>query len=143
MTSNVTLAYPYQLNYIDFKNEVATPMSKHGAWQIVHVALDEKSYTTTQVAKHWLAKAIADNLAGTFSDLLLKKVCPFSEAEILCGIPGDVMHNTQVKLRAINDKNERLQFVFTADLNLVDPDHPLWQNVNVDINYVTVPENNG
>lgn len=172
MVCNVSIEYPYQLNTIDFRREVAEPMAKHGAWQIVH----ELAYTTVDgqyhgdlnmfyykldhqcaasqdgperraalspLAKHVIMKAIADRLKDIFVRDIVEYVCPFSQAERIGGIPGDVMNNTPVKLRAISDKNERLQFVFSADLNLVYNDQDIWQNVKVDIKYIKLPEKDG
>lgn len=169
MTSNVSLRYTKQMNFIDFIDNVAQPMAKKGAWQIAHDLMYEeqpysdpdaerKYYKIDDVAilyddpyeyrglaprvRELLTKQIADDLAGRFSQIIVADVCPFSEAERDAGIPGDIVYNTPVKLRATGE-NEFLQFVFTADLNLVDPDQPLWKNASVEINYVKVPENNG
>jgi len=172
MTCNVSIEYPYQLNTIDFRSKVAEPMAKCGAWQIVHefayttvdgqdhgdlnpfyykldhecaVSQDgpERRAALLPIAKNVLMKAIADRLKEYFTRLIVDYVCPFSQAEKYEGIPGDVMYNTPVKLRSISDKNERLTFVFSADLNFVDRDQDICQNVKVGISYVKVPETDG
>lgn len=167
MTCNVAIEYTKEMNTIDFRDEVTTPVCLKAARQIVYelanttvdgqnhydlnkfyyrldhectVAQDGSCAALSPLARRFIMKALTDNLKDLFVKAIFDYVSPFSQAEMDEGIRGDLMYNTPVKLRAISDKNERLQFVFSADLNLVYNDQDIWQNVKVDIQYEKLPQ---
>ena len=156
MICNVAIEYPKEMNVIDFRDEVIAPVSLKAARQIIHnivyeedfdnsIAIPEDPYVGVELVprvKNLIQKALTDELKGLFIKDIFYYVSPFSQAEMDEGIPGDVMHNTPVKLRAAKD-GELLQFVFSADLNLRDEQQPMWQNTKIDINYVKAPEKIG
>jgi hypothetical protein len=151
------------MNFLDFAR-VATEVARVGAQSLVRCIMYEKlphdegcanhslyykfdnnivnrnnvdeKVALKPLVKKFLKKALVDDLAELFEKNILDYVCPFSQDERDKGIPGDVAHNTPVKLRATNE-DEWLTFVFSADLNL-ETANPweIWQNVKVDIRYV-------
>lgn len=153
MVCNVAIQYPHQLSIADFREEVTVPVCIKAARQIIHdivydeefdnsIEIPEDPYVGVELvprAKNLIQKALTDELKDLFVKDIFYYVSPFSKAEMAEGIPGDVMYNTPVKLRATND-GELLQFVFSADLNLRDEQLPMWQNTKIDINYVESPK---
>lgn len=132
MICNVAIEYSKEMNTIDFRDEVITPVSLKAARQIVHHIMYEEEFDQNIVipddpyvgvklvprAKNLIQKALTNELKDSFSKIIF-----------------DYVYNTPVKLRATKDV-ELLQFVFSADLNLSDEQLPMWQNTKIEIHYV-------
>lgn len=157
MNCSVSIEYPKQMNTIDFRDEVTKPTCIKAACQIVHDILYDEEFDNSITipddpyegvklvprAKQLIQNALVEELKESFIKYIFYYVSPFSQAEMDEGIPGDVAYNTPVKLRATND-DEMLQFLFSADLNLIDEQLPMdWHNIKIDINYVKVQEKDG